>query len=59
MQQFALIDPDNQVSSMSNSFEALQDMLDGYADQGEGWRIVPADLKFWQDHPELNEGEHS
>jgi len=57
MKQWALINPDNELTSMSTSVEALEDMLQGFADEGEGWAIVEADEAFFATRPELAEGQ--
>lgn len=56
MKQWALLDPEDQVRSMATDPEALDEMVEQMQDQGaDGWRVVSCDLRFWQDHPELNE----
>jgi len=57
MKQWALVDPENNVRSMSNSPEALEDLLEGFADEGEGWDVVRCGPRFWSDHPELNDDD--
>jgi len=57
MQQWALINPDDELTTMSTSLEALEDMLEGFADQGEGWSIVEADSEFFASRPELAEAD--
>ena len=56
MKQWALIDPQGTVSAMANSWEALEEMREVLPDDAR-WRIVPADLRFWEDHPELTQGD--
>lgn len=57
MREWALINPDNELTMMSTSLDALTDMLEGFADEGEGWTIVQADEEFFASRPELAEGE--
>jgi len=51
--QWALLNPDNQLTTMSTSVQGLEDMLNGLADEGEGWAIVEADADFFSMRPEL------
>jgi len=57
MKQWALINPDNDLTTMSTSLDALTDMLEGMADEGEGWMIVEADAEFFASRPELAEAD--
>lgn len=57
MQQWALINPDDELTTMSTSLDALDDMLSGFADEGEGWSIVEADADFFARRPELAEAD--
>jgi len=60
MKQWALVDPEDQVRSMANDPEALDEMVEQMDAQGvSGWRVVSCDLRFWQSHPELAEGDGS
>ena len=57
MKQWALIDPQNNVQSMSNCPDALHDIIDTMPDAGEGWAVVSCDPRFWSEHPELTEAD--
>jgi len=55
MQQWALINPQDELVTMSTSRAALEDILEGFADYGVGWSIVHADPAFFAERPELQD----
>ena len=57
MKQWALLDPDDRVYSLSTCPDALHELIENLPDEGEGWAVVSCDPRFWSQHPELTEAE--
>lgn len=55
MQQWALINPEDELITMSTSRAALEEILEGFEDYGVGWSIVRADPGFFAERPELQD----
>jgi len=57
MKQWALVDPENNVRSMSTCPDALHEIVENLPDEGQGWDVVSCGPRFWSDHPELNDDD--